>query len=834
MMKVFRYILIAVSALSLVACVEEQYKAGEPDLESCEGFYFPQDAAKDYMLTPSDPTVMEFKAERKNDVGEVSVEFKVSNDSIFKVGEIFFDDGQKVTTFKVDFSAAKTGVKYECTIVVDDPEYVSQYGLESNELTFSILRASWKKLGKGTWRDDFISSGFDCSNPYLETECDVYEREDKPGYYRIENVYTAEYLAELVDGDESMTASWASALTESAIFLDATDKSRAYIPFSSIGLVMGSYGDVYIYSYVAENYGPTITGEYGTLKDGIITMPAGSVVLELSAYGALLANQKGRFRLVLPGYTAYDYSLDLSCEEAQNGVIPVTFELGNDVAKVKYAVFDGILNDVELVSKIEQIKSEAVATKELQVSATLELTMKELPKTGFYTVVACSYDAAGNYQESASVHFGYDTPDDSREVAIKAGLIVSDRHAAVGLTSENSMEFYVYSENKDITLAKVALYKKSNYDDFKETIMTEVSDYMPSLDEMQLDSLNTVGYSGIISGLSAGTEYVLVVYAENGYHTEFFDEFAASTTGKFDVLQEAYTFYDLPERLQPVEDKTVYEKEWQLWSLDIYKEKAPGREFRSTVEIYDYEDVYFDENGEKVNDSESAVDVIDFMRLRGMFPETVEQHGIVNYIDLEFYNGFLYTWMTQMPAVKNSYPTNAYFFIGPEGWAASLENGAMVGGFTEDGVVAFVGNPMASINYIAMGLCYFSNADYQGNASIYQEAHGYPLLVSPDSELAHKTQSGTSSLDVPDDCKRLSSLYSAERTNYVETDRGYMRSLIDNLDRAPVNYMESSVIAGSVRENDPVDFSVRIVDSLNGRTGKYGVFKGESFVNQLK
>ena len=816
-MKYLRYILIAVISLAFASCVQEQFTPGAPDLEDCQGFYFPQTGAGDYMLDPSDPTVMEFTAERKNTDGEVVIDFNVSNEEIFKVSEIFFEDGQKTTKFKVDFSAAETGVKYTCTISVNDPAFVSQYGLESNELTFSILRASWKHLGKGLWRDDFMSSGFTTANPYLETECDVYEREDLPGYYRIENVYTAEYLAEMMDGSPATAADWAGYLTEPSIMINATDPSRAYFDVSSLGLIMGQYGDVYIYSYVPEIYGPTVAGEYGSVKDGIITKPKQGVVFELSAYGALLSNQSGKFRLVLPGFEAYDYSIDLSSSECTDGVVPVTFTLGPDVATVKYAVFSGKVNEVDMFSKVEQIKNGSVAVKTITESATLELTVADLQTTGLYTVVACAYDSNGVYQSYASTNFGFDA-DGSRAVDIKAGLIVSDKNAPEGLTSENSMEYYVYGT--DITECKLAIYKKSNYEDYKANIQKEVSVYMDALTEVQLDQLNNKGYSGVVGGLSAGTEYVLVVYAKNGYHTVFYDTVSATTAGTFDPLQEAYTFYDIPERLQSPSNKELYFKEWQLWSLDIYKDGAVGREFRNTVEIYDYEDVYFDAEGNETTE-DNAVNTMDYVRMRGMFPETVSKYGVVNYINFEFYEGFLYSLVTPMPGVKyngqNIYPVNMYFYIS-NGWYINIENGAMVGGLTEEGIVAFVANPTAGANYIAMGLGYFTSADYSTGGSPFPEAHGYPILVSPDSPYL-QSEAGVASLEAPKSCQTLSTALEMGRSNYVETESGYIKSTIDQIKAAPYNYLENAEFRAVESDNAPVDFTVKTVAPAAVKTG---------------
>ena len=52
------------------------------------------------------------------------------------------------------------------------------------------------------------------------------------------------------------------------------------------------------------------------------------------------ANGSGLQRIMLPGAKAYDYTLALTNEPAA-GVVKVGFKFGADVAKVKYAFFNG-------------------------------------------------------------------------------------------------------------------------------------------------------------------------------------------------------------------------------------------------------------------------------------------------------------------------------------------------------------------------------------------------------------------------------------------------------------------------------------------------------------
>lgn len=789
--KYLKYIIAAVLPLLFASCnQEEPYSPGMKDDPNCMYFYFPaNDNAIHHELEIDAPTILKFQACRKVEDGDVSVPFTVVSDDkeVFFVDEIFFNDGQTETEFSVSFEDAEPGKKYTCTIVVDDPAYVSAYALEDAEITFSVMRVSWNSVGKGRWRDDMLTSGFNAANPNLETECDVYERADLPGYYKIENVYTPEYVAMLMDGHMNNLADWKAMMMDSPIYLDASDISKPWFGVSPIGLTMGQYGDVYIYSDVPELYGANSSMLYLQYENGIFTAPAGGIILELAAYGALRANQNSMFRFVLPGYEPYDYSIALSNSESVNGVLPVTFTLGENVKEVRYAVYEGRVNEVEVVGKVEEIKNGTVTTKKITSAGTYDFTFD---KSGFYTLVACTYDASGKFQKSASIRFGYDTASDPRKIKLTAGLIVSDKNAPSGLTSENSLEYYVYGE--DIEAAKVALFKKSHYDNFRENMHTEIDYYISPLNNRQLDSLNRMGYTGVIGGLSAGTEYVLVVYADNGYHTDYIST-SAKTAGEFDIFNEEYNVYDIPVSYQP-ESHDAYFQDWQLWSLDLLKSGAVGREYRSNVTVFDKADSYYDADGNPVTDPEQAAYATDYVGLRGMFPKTVEKYGVANVIDFEYYDGFIYSLMTQMKPTAYQgtvlYPTNFYYFVSNQGLGATLGNGAMIGGFCDEGVVAFVSNPQFGANIIAMGLCYFKTANYSDDGALFtEEAHAYPMLVSPDSPVLADA-SAAAQLKAPAACERVSMALQAERRNYVETDRGYVMSTIDMMKKAPYNYME--------------------------------------------
>lgn len=824
-MKYLKYILMAAVSLTFAACQEEPYSQGEPDSLFCQGLFFPQEQAEDFVLDPEDANVLTFTVEREVEDGEAEVPYELisSEEGFFELEEdfLFFDDGQKKAKFKVYFSEDyELGEKYECTIKVTDPEYVSKYALSSSELSFSVTVVKWERVTKGgvdvgLWRDDFFTSfanqlGAPLAQPYLEKEVAVYERADLPGFYKVDEIYTSDYLSQMYAGDDSFTDELEEYCPAASILINATNPSKVYIDaqFAFYDPFM-NYGAAYICSDVQEVFTSGYSNQYGTLKNGVIEFKhKNSLVIYLPSAGTAYANNAGKTRLVLPGYRGYDYSVAVTNSPSENGVMPLHFVLGDDVAEVRYQVFDGHLSDVEMVSKLENLQGATVGVKKVTESGTYDFSTS---KTGFYTLIACSYDAAGNYQEYDFVKFGYDTAKDPKDVDINLGLIVSDKHGATGRTAENSMEFYVYGS--EIKEAKVALYKKIHYEDFREAIDAEFKYYISALDRYQLDSLNKVGYTGVVDGLTPGTEYILVAYADNGYHSGFYTA-TATTEGVFDLMDAEFTFYDLPARLQ-TDTHDDYFKTWDVWSLDPFTATKWGRTKRGTATFKDKKDVMYDSDGNVTTVPGNADYIMDYISLEGMHPNLAKK-GLKDAIDFEYYEGFIYSMMTQVPEMtvegQKVYPTNAYLYFTNTGLSPYLENGAMIGGFIteEKDVIALVGNPQASAPYMAMLMCYFTDPSYSGNGYLFEEdAHAYPLLVSPDSKYASYGKS-SASLSVPAACKRVAFELEKGQGNCVETARGYIMSTIDKIRKTPYNYMENALETSVSFERAAVEFTAEL------------------------
>ena len=854
-MKFLKYILVAVLPLAFTACVEEEYAPGNPDRMDCQGLFFPQDQKTDYVISPTDARELTFSVQRADvsEGAEVPYVLTPSVDGIFSMDDefLYFEEAQSTAKFKVKVSSeAELGKKYTCSIKVTDPQFVSAYGLSSNELTFSVTIVEWKKVKgangeeKGLWRDDLFTSwglmlGAPLVQPYGEKEVEIYERSDMPNYFRIANVYTPEYVSYLYAGDDSMAAALTDYCPATDLYINATNPEKVYMEtqFGFYDPFM-NYGAIYFCSDVQENFDAGYSNLYGVYKNGVIEFKTkNSIVLYLPSAGVALANASGKTRLVLPGHKGYDYSiavntLDFKAEDGKN-VLPLQFTVGTDVKKVVYEVFEGNLSNVELVSKLEEVK--AGKGKEVTASTVLDFTA---PATNFYTLVACSFDASGNYQEYDYISFGYDTVEDPRNVDVHMGLLVSDKHGATGRTSENSMEFYIYGS--DIKDAKVAVYKSVNYEDFHSSIDSLVQYYMPSLDAYQLDSLNKVGYTGLIDGLAAGVEYTMIAYVDNGYHNGIFTA-TASTTGEYTPLDEQFQFYDMPKGLQAVE-QADYCKDWTLWSVDPFTTRDWNRTNRGTVTFAEGEDLWFDSNGNMVTDYKKAdpSKTMEVLSLSGMFPTIKETYGMSSdAIDFHYYEGYIYSLMTQMEKTKvdgaEAFPTNVYLYYTGYSLSPYMENFAMIGGFVRNpinkesrDIIAFAANPTASADYLAMCLCWFKDAGYTSDGYLFEEeGHAYPILINPASEY---NKADVEKIVARASQKTVSNMINAGQTNCVETADGFIKSTIDNFKALPYNYMENLTDVEVTFEHPAAEYSVN-ESSVSAK--QVTSFKKATFVERI-
>lgn len=775
----FRYFLAAAAVLSFTSCVKEMDQAAT-DPADCMGVYFleEQENAKTHTLEKGiDKTSLEIIVRRSNADKEEDVNYKFETyyleresvsdtsykevptpaDDVFEFGELYFEEGQFETTIEVNFPNIQTGVKYFCTLYIDNPKYVSSVADNASSISFAVQIFEWKSIGKGVWRDAIFSDMFAWDGRYLESEVDVYERKDKKGFYRLNNVYTAEYFTRLVEGDEAgkdpeLVRSYTSYIDAKAyIYLDATDPGKVYFPAQKTGFSDPSLGEIMVASDVTEVFGSASNLLYGTLKDGIVTFPKNGLLLGMGGY-YYFTNSSGKFRFVLPGYEAHDYGISLqSAETDAEGNVPVTFDLAKDIAKVKYAIFEGSISEIEMENKVKEVQTSDSALEFTKTTGKASVEVYNIrpevdkAKTSIYTLVACAYDKAGNYKEYSSVEFGYVKPGDNKEIDIDFGVIVSDRYASENplenYSAENSFQYWI--KGKDITHAMINYYPTSYFKTYEEQIKNELKMY-GSIDNATLKRLNTSEISGVVGNkLLAGTSYTFVIYAGNGYRSGFIT-YEFSTEGTPDMMKRAYYWEDLLDQQPSADDITS--SEWIPVSVDIFDTMATGRTIRGNDRASSVKFTF--EDGK--------------MKASGLFPSLKENPAIT----FDYKDGLMYTTENTLDKVTikdstNIIPTMRFEYTYTPKVASLSQNGyvyteyedenddtrtdMLVAGFVHEDIIAVMDNKTDNIFWALVlgGYQKYGNQEYL--ADVIGDTHGDLLLVRKGSPLLEGLEQSKSS-----------------------------------------------------------------------------------------
>jgi len=129
----------------------------------------------------------------------------------------------------------------------------------------------WKSLGTGLYTDDFIVSlyGYD---PYTY-EVEIEENTETPGLYRMKSAYAP------------LAAAFGTTGGNANIVVNAVNPSGVYVPTQATGLdlgdgefsivsVGGDYVEYYASKYTAEEIIAALPQYFGTIVDGVITLPA--------------------------------------------------------------------------------------------------------------------------------------------------------------------------------------------------------------------------------------------------------------------------------------------------------------------------------------------------------------------------------------------------------------------------------------------------------------------------------------------------------------------------------------------------------------------------------
>ena len=799
-MKTLKNILYAFIAVFVLAGCDDDgdYLAGAPENPDCYNVYFPaQDNATDLELDPAAETKLSFIARRTNSEGAITVPVSVkkNQDGVFALTSIEFADGQEETTFDVTFPDTEIGTKYACEINIDDTKYASVYGEKSVGMTFSVTRVKWNRLEgadgetKGKWRDDVISSLFGVTYANAEVELEIFERDDRPGYYRMVP-YTQTLISALFGRN-------VGSCTEPYTIIDATDPDKVWIPYQTTGVTLGSDGEIEIASKINKNI-PSVSEAaslYGTLKDGVITFPVSSIYVNFTVSGGWYgANASGMQRIIFPGAKVYDYALALSKSEPANGVVQLGFTLGADVAKVQYAFFEGSLSEALAEAKSKEMAEGGLPVKELTATGTVNAVMDE---TGMYTVLGNIYNAAGELQGYNYLSFGYIKAGDDKPVLMSVGLIVSDKHASEGYTAEDSAEFW--ANGQEIESGSYGLYETDALAGATEAdLMKLVAAGGTKFTDKNLEAINGGGrgLELVLGGLNGGTEYTLLVQAYNGYVSKLLTA-TATTEGTPHPLKRNYAMTDF---MSSQLSKTAMCKTWNYYAGTISNGEKSGKRAKiGTVTIAD-------------NTTDDTADE-DFLNISGL-------SGIARFIGgddtmlIEYYNGVLYFLPDQIVGAYNGSPVSYWMTTTTLGGYSA--NYALLGGQVVDGYLAFVANPnyIQSNNLTFDGIRFLAFSDESlGTATAGLNWYYNLMLEDPDKAVPMSAPAAkVSTLQL----EQISKAYSAPQ-NYVELrGRERLRALIDEYvgkDKAPAN-VALPVMSGERSDAKAVDAKVTFTKGI--------------------
>lgn len=694
-MKTFRYLLFALLAAFVSAgCTDDlTYTPGEGDQPGTYGVYFPTQAnATALDLDPADPTTKTYTIKRTNSKDEITVPVVVeaTPENVFEVSEIKFAEGQTETEFTVKFDEAEIGVTYTANISVKDKAYAAVNGLYPTGLGISVIRTQWNQvLGPngettGKWRDEFFTGIMgrnikENGEPNAEKDVVIWERADKPGYYRIKDIYDADYMRKIVGTSYSNVPS-----VPTYTIIDATDKNKVWLPCQTTGFEINGIGydddgKFVMVSFCEENF-PSVASanKYGTIKDGILTFPDGAVLLSLPSIWeatSFYLKNSNITRLIMPGYTVKDYSIALAKGEPADGVVEIGVEFGPDAKKMKYTYFEGTLTDgVASLYANDMNDGKIDFDGEITAAGTIRAQMNQ---TGVYTIVGCGYDAEGNMKSYAFLPFGYIKAGEEKPVVMNVRTELTWEKEALGHTPENSIKGILFGQ--EIESGYYALTKTASVAGAAEAQLTAaVKAGGKAFSAEQIEKINGEGYAPFFTNLEKGTSYTLLVWVYNGYYGKLF-AVEQTTQGDPDPREITYTLDDMTEAI--TKDELL--KTWNLWAADLDDAKTDPRVKMGQVVI--------------AENTEADTDGFDAISVTGLSAGLSTDDTIIWQYDAE--NGVIWVPMGQpMGQYKSYYLKYACGDHATKAGADSIDD-MLVGVKVGEGLFALVCSPAFSNDY---------------------------------------------------------------------------------------------------------------------------------------
>ena len=828
MKKFYSIFLGAVFSLLAVSCFPEteqdNWTPGEPEDAFCYGVYFPvQEASGAHTYDPEMDRSVTITVSRANTSGAITVPFTttVSADGVFQFGTIAFVDGQQETTLTVRFDEAEVGTTYSFSVQLDD-SFVAHYGTGATAFDFSVLIVSWLTFNNPV-----------TGEPAAITINEGWWNEVHMGklmYYEVNGVRTC-----ILSSTEEGNGIWGDAVDATLQFTWYTKNNNnegnnlLEVPKQYFGFDYSDWGSkpvgeavnpVYVYDYYwywierGESLGSWLdfASTYGN-PDG--NYPVGYYDGNGGFYFTLryyipglggFSSDPYEFVALADGFTRVDYSLAIAQSGVSNaGKVPVSFTLGADVAKVVYDFKEGELSNINTERAISELKADS----ENAVTATGVYAF-ELEKTGVYTLVAAAVDAEGNIQNSASTLVTYTAAADVEEKAtvINGGIGTAEKYVPQGVNPDTAVEVYIYGT--DIVEAKFAVFSMIDLVGDAAGCQAALLASKPVKADV-IDLINGDGYVDVVTGLLPGTEYYLMVYANNGY-TETVELFgSATTTGDPLMIYQSFSAADINDDLLP-EASEGYFGTYNYYAVDFFNSETGLRDYIGKVTIADSEvpDSDVDDYGLKS----------EYVEIGGMFAAEADYFKFDDTQLWEYYGGVLYNLDAvgqQLGAAAGGQYYAQLFVLSEAGSIYRNYASMLMAGFVDEGYIAFCSSELyndGTLGENGLFLRFYSDDAYStvaGNVSAYYDI----LLVDPAVD-----DNGIAPAAVNAQKAKLRSIANDIQeapANCVESPRGRVRSIIDKYNKAP----KANTIVVGVKGDRPVkDATVKSVTYLGKSTSR--------------
>ncbi len=406
MNKIFKYVSMSVVCLlgvALASCSDNDYEYSAPKAETGEQVYFPNTLSEEVEIsTSANSFTVPVRRNNTSDAATVNLTFQADSANICTVpSSVSFAAGDSVAYITVSYDPTKVvyGTYAGGTISIADTALTTVYGQSS--YTFKAGVTAWVNMsGKATYREDLVGSFFNVDN--VTYEVGIQKSVLTEGLYRLVNPYGAAYPYNQ-EGDYDTSKDY-------YMEINASDPNFVYVGDYYSEMHWGDYGQFHFISFVQYylNRGNTLAQvkqahpEYfGTLSDGVITMPAESMLIGLANYddgGLYISNNNGLFAVALPGYAIADYTVAVEyagrfTDPSLNDFADLNVTLSSDIATAKVALVSNTDWAANADAIVSGINSDSIASTSITASG---LVRSAYAATDNYVVVVVYYDAAGN------------------------------------------------------------------------------------------------------------------------------------------------------------------------------------------------------------------------------------------------------------------------------------------------------------------------------------------------------------------------------------------------------------------------------------------------------